>query len=268
MSLKDKSPVEIQAVIDQYFWWHSIDFGNGIISKGQASLDMIKDIGGALTDGLDWRGKSLLDVGAWNGAYSIMAKQKGAGRVVGSDYFVWTHPEFKGRETFDIAVELTGLDIARLECDLPHITPDNVGKFDAVLFSGVFYHLLDPIGLTRSISECASHVFIMETHQDCLDCARPGMIMYPGISLNNDPTNWWGPNPQCVYELLKEFGFDLIFYQDTPSAWNDPKTSAFRSRGVYHAFRSAESLILWGGGNPAWLNLNEQSVRNEVFKPL
>lgn len=32
------------------------------------------------------------------------------------------------------------------------------------------------------------------------------MVFYPGATLNDDPTNYWGPNRQCVFEMLYEVG--------------------------------------------------------------
>jgi len=42
---------------------------------------------------------------------------------------------------------------------------------------------------------------------------RPAMVFYPGAELNSDPTNWWGPNRQCMEALLKLVGFGRIVYQ-------------------------------------------------------
>jgi hypothetical protein len=52
------------------------------------------------------------------------------------------------------------------------------------------------------------------------------MVFYPGATLNNDPSNFWGPNIRCVAEMLKEVGFrNLTIFPP----WQP-------SRGVMHAF--------------------------------
>ncbi len=38
----------------------------------------------------DLRGKSVLDVGAWDGYYSFLAERAGASRVVALDYYTWS----------------------------------------------------------------------------------------------------------------------------------------------------------------------------------
>jgi tRNA (mo5U34)-methyltransferase len=257
--LREKTPAEQQAVVDSFFWWHSIDFGNGVVAKGHIPLKNVIDTGRAFFGGLDLRGKSVHDIGAWSGGFSLEAKRHGAARVLASDHFAWQPKPLNGRPTFELMAALTGLDFERLEIDVPQINPQSVGMFDVVLFSGVFYHLISPVELTRTVAGCASHLFIMETHQekDLLSFPRPAMMFYPGSEVNNDPSTWWGPNPYCVYELLKNFGFSRIFHRNRP---DDP------SRGIYHAFRSDDSLALLGGPQPAWDDLGDPEVRRKLFR--
>ena len=251
---------QAQERLDSFYFHHSIDFGDGLVAKSPAPLEFIKGSADALFEQLDLTGKSMLDIGAWTGAYSFEAKERGAARVVASDHFVWTHSHFRGREAFDLAHQLTGLDIETRVIDVPDITPDSVGMFDAVLFSGVFYHLLEPIHLTRRISRCAEHLLILETHHDALDNPRPAMIYYPGATLNNDSTNFWGPNPHCMFELLTEFGFADIWYRE---AYN------IKNRGVYHAFRSPESRAAMGWKADAGesISLSDPANRAKIFAP-
>jgi tRNA (mo5U34)-methyltransferase len=252
---------DIQSQLDQYYWHHTIDLGRGIVTNGAGSRDVIEGYYHALYDNLDLVGKDLLDIGAWNGAYSFEAKRRGCARVVASDKYCWTAPRFKGRETFDLARSINGLDVEAHEIDVPDITPSSAGTFDVVLFSGVFYHLINPVHLTRQISECARHVLILETHQDLLDDHRPGMVFYPGAEINGDSSNWWGPNPRAIYGMLREFGFARIFYQDSPGFDN-------HARGIFHAFRTEESFNVMSGSGENWLDLSQESVRQRVFSPL
>jgi tRNA (mo5U34)-methyltransferase len=58
-------------------------------------------------------------------------------------------------------------------------------------------------------SVCNS-TLIVETHIDALDQGRPIMVFYPNGTLNGDPSNFWGPNPECVKEMLLEVGFRQV----------------------------------------------------------
>ena len=181
----------------------------------------------AFFDPVELRGRSVIDIGAWNGAYSFEAKRRGAARVLATDHYVWNHPEIRGREGFELARSVLNTDLEVRDIDIPDLSPDNVGTFDVVLFLGVFYHLLDPIAALERVAKLASEVLIVETHTDALEINRPAMVMYPSAELNNDASNWWGPNPACMIALLKEFGFVKV-----DAAWS------IWPRSVYHAWRT------------------------------
>src|SRR5512142_560555 len=71
------------------FWFHSIDFGDGVASNGVKPLRVLHDevTAMALTD---LGGKSVLDVGAWDGFLSFAAQSRGARRVLALDHYVWS----------------------------------------------------------------------------------------------------------------------------------------------------------------------------------
>jgi tRNA (mo5U34)-methyltransferase len=183
----------------------------------------------AYFDPVDLNGCSVIDIGAWNGFYSFEAKKRGAKRVLAVDHFVWMHPTFRGRETFDLVRSTLGLDVEALEIDIPELRPEQVGIFDVVLFLGIFYHLFDPVdGLARA-AKLARELLIVETHIDLRDLDRPAMVFYPGRELADDPTNWWSPNPDCMIGLLNNLGFVKIDAAYHPFG---------AGRAVFHAWRS------------------------------
>jgi tRNA (mo5U34)-methyltransferase len=63
------------------------------------------------------------------------------------------------------------------------------------------------------------------------------MAFYPGRELNNDPTNWWGPNVPAVRGMLESLGFAQV---TTPA---DSPTTAYRAaRAFYHRLRKKNTL--------------------------
>ena len=78
---------------------------------------------------IDLRGRTFLDIGAWNGYFSFEAKRRGAGRVLATDKFTWTHPHLKGREGFELARKHLGYSIEAEEIDVPELTVERVGTF-------------------------------------------------------------------------------------------------------------------------------------------
>ena len=72
------------------------------------------------------------------------------------------------------------------------ITPDVLGKFDVVMFLGL-YHLQDPWQARVAAAVC-NELLIIETVVDDIHRWKPSMVYYPKDSLNNDDTNYWAPN--------------------------------------------------------------------------
>jgi tRNA (mo5U34)-methyltransferase len=235
-----------QADIDRQYWFHSFDFGNGLVAKGAKSLEYLKGESEAILGPIDLAGRSVLDIGTFNGHYAFEAERRGAARVVAADKWEWRH-ELGSRESFEIAHHLKGSAAEPLEIDPPEITTA-IGKFDVVLYLGVFYHLIEPIFCTRRIAECATRLMIVETHIDALDNPKPAMNFYPGAELNNDPSNWWGPNPSMIFELMRACGFERIYFREH---------SIHGKRGVFYCFRTQADVdeLLRGTLGPEWQDL-------------
>ena len=68
------TPDELQAQADAFGWYHTIDLGNGVVTKGisvqETSTGVIPDVAG----------RSVLDIGAWDGKFSFAAEKAGASR--------------------------------------------------------------------------------------------------------------------------------------------------------------------------------------------
>ena len=228
-SIDVSSPAAKEALIKRVNslpWFHQIDLGNGIVTPGRTSIDHLRALADALFD-TSIAGKSLLDIGCYDGFFSIEAKRRGA-HVLATDFFIWNH-DSRCREAFEIARACLAPDLQDKMIDVCDLSPKSVGKFDIVLFSGVLYHLRHPFAVLEQIAPLASETLVVESHLDALDVSRPAMVMYPGTELNNDPSNWWGPNPACVTAMLRDVGFARVDFQPNP---NLPA-----SRGIFHARR-------------------------------
>jgi tRNA (mo5U34)-methyltransferase len=214
-----------------YYWWHSIDLGNGIVTPGHKTLAIEAAESAAFFDRVDLRKRSVLDIGAWNGFYSFEAKRRGAARVLATDSVCWTDSKLRGREGFELARQALKTDVEALEIDVSDISPDTTGSFDVVLFLGVFYHRYDPIEALACAASVTKQLLIVESHIDLNTLDRPAMVFYPGNELLNDPTNWWGPNLLLFEELLLGHGFSEIEIAFHPHT---------EKRAVIHAWRTTE----------------------------
>jgi tRNA (mo5U34)-methyltransferase len=216
--------------IEDYFWWHSIRLNSGAITPGNGKNIECMDLEiSRIFDPLDLKGKSVLDVGAWNGGFSIEAKRRGAARVVALDRWASTDAILRARETFELAKRLCEVEIEAVEqeLDIPQLSLDYLGDFDIVLFLGVFYHLVDPITALREIAQRAKEVLVLETHIEHSQENRPMMVFFPSDELSGDHSNWWGPNTVLITKLLNHFGFSDVRYSD----------GSGHTRGIFHAFR-------------------------------
>lgn len=202
----DLDRAELRTRVFARQWFHTIDLGDGLVTPGQDKS----------SEKLNWlrfpdtfAGKTVLDVGAYDGFFSFEAERRGATRVVACDDFCWSFPlgSMGDGEGFKIAHEALNSKVERKQIPVEDVSPETVGTFDYVLFLGVLYHAPDPLGYLRRMRSVCRETLILETHVDALDIDRPAMIFYPGATLNNDPSNFWGPNPQCVIDMLREVGF-------------------------------------------------------------
>ena len=217
-------------------WFHSFELSDGTLVRGAKTLGVLKAEFDAVFAPLELDGQSVLDVGAWNGAFSFEAKRLGAARVLATDMYSWAHPGLNGFEKFLYVRKDGRLDIEYRMLDTHQITQDMVGDFDIVLFLGVFYHLEDPITVIASVAEVATSWLVVETHLDLDDVPNPAMRYYPGAELADDPTNWWGPNQRCVEDLLRTAGFTEIHFTRNPF---------HQMRGIFHARRANGRAVGW-----------------------
>ena len=224
------NPEEQQALrerVNALRWFHQIDFGDGIVSPGVTAIGQLRKQAD-IYFGDNLGGKSVLDIGCWDGYYSIEAVRRGAGRVLATDHFAWSEQCWGMRESFELARKHLAPAIEVTDVDVADLTVERVGTFDIVLFSGVLYHMRHPLLMLERVAPLAKEKLILETHLDARWQIRPAMIFYPGRELGNDPTNWWGPNKACVEAMLRDVGFPEVRYTRHP---------AIRSRGIFHATR-------------------------------
>lgn len=204
---------EKRNLVDSYkYWWHSIDFGDGVVSKGSKG-------GGPSIHAheIKWfpedffENKRVLDVGTFDGYYAFHAERQGAKEVVAVDKFVWTgRSRVKGRSKrgFDIAHKLLNSKVIPHMLDVEEMNPEILGTFDSIIFAGVIYHLKNPymsLEILDSLLNTGGRIMI-ETQMANINNPIPLMQFHPKKSLNNDPSNFWSPNGSCLKLMFEEIG--------------------------------------------------------------
>jgi tRNA (mo5U34)-methyltransferase len=241
---------DLRAAVAAQSWFHTIDLGDGIVTDGRDEsprklrwIDLPADL----------RGRTVLDVGAWDGFFSFECERRGADRVVAVDGPAWREPAwgpggFGTRSGFDLARRALESSVEDVELELEDISREAVGGFDVVLFLGVLYHLKHPWAALERVASVCDGLLIVETHADLLDLRRPAMALYPGDEIAGDASNWWGPNLPALVAMLREEGFaraEVVHREPLPyrlarAAYRrvrGPRFRAQQGRVVVHAYR-------------------------------
>ena len=203
-------------------WFHQIDLGHGIITPGISNCtDMLNWL--ALPEQLD--GKTVLDVGAWDGFFSFEAERRGAARVLATDSFSWSGNGWGSKKGFDLVHTIKESKVDSQDIDVLNLSPEHVGTFDVVLFLGVLYHMKYPLLSLERIASVTKDLLILETHVDLIFNKRPALSLYPSKELNDDPTNFFGPNAAAVISLLKMKEIKKVKIVGTEPFWTRLKRS-------------------------------------------
>jgi tRNA (mo5U34)-methyltransferase len=217
----------LQAEVDALRWFHQIDFGDGVLSPGWIKKPKVERVAKMLFT-MPVAGKTVLDIGCWDGAYSVEATRLGARRVLATDHFAWSDQCWGDRRAFELTRARLAPSIEVMDIDIPDLSVERVGTFDIVLFLGVFYHLRHPLETLERVAALAGECLVLETHLLRSLSGKPMMRFLPQKELNGDNTNWWLPNRACVEAMLRDVGFKRITMKHPDHR---------RRRGIFHAWR-------------------------------
>jgi SAM-dependent methyltransferase len=154
-------------------------------------------------------GKTFLDCACNGGAYCFLAREFGATDVVGFDVREhWiTQAKFAQEHRKTAPVDNIRFDVM----DLYDVPKQNMPQFDFTYFSGIFYHLPDPItGLKIAADQTKDILFISTA-----GVSRPENPT--GMSMSRESTtrvmsgvyemSWFPNGPECIQALLNWLGF-------------------------------------------------------------
>jgi tRNA (mo5U34)-methyltransferase len=228
------------AIKSSPYWFHSIELAPGIMTPGRKSPEQLEEQ--VRSSQLpDLRGKTVLDIGAFDGYFSFVAERLGAAKVTALDHYVWSfdQPEYvkarqeaeragpeyppphesrqwrpdelPGRRPFDMARAILGSKVEPVVGDFMTMDLSTLGQFDVVLYLGVLYHMEDPLRAMRRVFEVTAPGGLVVIQSNAMEIPRledrPMCEFIPGRELNNDPSNWWIPNAKALEGLCRAAGF-------------------------------------------------------------
>jgi tRNA (mo5U34)-methyltransferase len=220
---------DLRTRVNAIRWYHTIDLGNGVITQG---VDNSPERLPRVHLPSDLSGRSVLDIGAWDGFFSFEAERRNASRVVAADHYAWHGTGWgtgQGKAGFQLARATLNSKVEDKDVDVMDLSPERVGSFDVVLFLGVLYHVPNPLLTLERVASVTGGLLILETVVDMVGLSRPAAAFYPDRELNNDPTNWWGPNHAAVAGMLRSVGFSRV------DVLTPPRSAGFRAaRAIKH----------------------------------
>ena len=254
------------------FWFHSIDCGDGVITNGVKSIAILQnEINQMSLPRLI--GKTVLDIGAWDGFFSFTAEELGAKRVLALDHYVWSmnllrqqkywkacmekqispiayhlvpgHWEpgtLPGKHGFDTVHRIKNSSVEQLVADFMTVDLVSVGQFDVTFFLGVLYHLEEPFQALKRLSLLTREVAIIETAAIHLPVyEKLGLLeFYEANELGGDVGNWFAPNLIGLTKACRAAGFrDIKVTSTYPPIRPDPvkNNEEFRYRLTIHAYK-------------------------------
>lgn len=242
----DQTP-EARALLDEVgrapVWMHALDLGHGVVTPGVRPATQLREAWDSM--GLpDLRGKSVLDIGAWDGWFSFESERRGAARVVALDRYVWAldweakrryrrecdekglapepytlRPELfddvrlPGKYGFDLAHRIYKSSVEVVVADLMTADLDALGTFDVVLYLGGLYHMEEPLTALRRVRKLTKELAVVETAGVVVPGREetPLFRFYPpNDKLSSDPSNFWAPNVAGLKGMCEAAGFTRV----------------------------------------------------------
>lgn len=229
--------VDLSARVASLFWYHSIELPGGIRTPGVSNTPPLhaKELP-------DLAGRSVIDIGAFDGYYSFLAERLGASRVVALDHYAWCvdfarRQEYwdecralgripdaardvtdfwlahaPGRASFDLAREALASRVEPVIGDFTAMDLGELGSFDVTLFLGYLYHVKEPLHALERLRSITGEVAVIETHAVAVDGYPDAnlMLFYPADELAGDFTNWYVPTEPALHALCRAAGFRRV----------------------------------------------------------
>jgi len=186
-------------------WWHSFEAPGGRLIQGVSSVASQKMRIAQFPIPDDLSGKRVLDIGTWDGWFAMEMERRGA-EVVAIDRF--ENPRFHEIH------ELLGSRVDYRQISVYDLDPNQIGRFDIVLFMGVLYHLKHPLLALERVCSVAKDLVAVESFV-LKDRHRPGlgvetqplMEFYENDEFGGEFDNWVAPTVPCLLSFCRTAGF-------------------------------------------------------------
>jgi tRNA (mo5U34)-methyltransferase len=260
-----------RADLKDYYWYHTVDLGNGLITPGTYDYRAVLDV---FQFPENMKGKSVLDVGSATGFFAFEFERRGADvtslelpSIEDLDCFPGATFEQTTRNLdyiLSVLQTYTADQLARIKSKpktelyellmdgpfqfchqtlnstvkrhysrLYDLTPE-IGTFDLVFMGDVLCHTINPLlALSKVAALCRNTLIIA---QDTGAYQDTPVFSYVGGDQPVDTVAWWVPNNLALEQILKKMGFSEVRVVGKNVGQYRPMGDTF-TRTVIHAER-------------------------------
>ena len=180
-------------------WYYTIEIKPGVFTTGHGHPNV--SITRALLRDVEFDGASCLDIGTQEGMLPVLMKRAGAKTVTAYDRWQLQDKIDLVKEAYDADFRyISGRQLSELRTAL---ADQESSLFDIVLFSGVLYHLINPLGLLSvARSFCREGgLFLIETA--ALQQQEMTLHFNAGGKLYGQSANYFLPTTNCLDYFLR-----------------------------------------------------------------
>ena len=200
------------------FWYHKFEILPGVMTPGICNY---KPYLLQHPEVRDAAGKNVLDIGAWDGPYTLEMSRRGAS-VTGFDI------QPPDNSAFNLTCRVNKIKAKHICANVYDLSPKAHGLFDIVLFFGVYYHLKNPLLAFENINAVLPMGGLMlfegailegapkvdsfwREHADLVPLLRTiPYAYYVKDTYECEWSNWWVPNMVCLEQWIESSGFEVI----------------------------------------------------------
>ena len=216
MSSVDETP-DLGAEVERYPWYHTIDLGNGVVTRGMFDHRPVMDRY-PLPD--DLTGMRCLDVATMDGYWAFEMERRGAASVTAIDLedpedLDWPASLRSGHdksldetkaERFALAKRALGSNVERVILSAYDLSPE-LGEFDFVFCGDLLLHLKDPITPVERIrSVCTGSAVIVNVIKRFRFRESVPLAELDGV----DTFTWWTTNLAGLERIVRAAGFSRV----------------------------------------------------------
>jgi tRNA (mo5U34)-methyltransferase len=216
--MTDMSAGDLAAEVEKYHWYHTLDLGDGVVTRGWFDHRPVVDryLIPARLDGL-----RCLDVGTMDGFWAFEMERRGAADVVAIDLddpesLDWPASlrdkvpktlDATKTQRFELAHRSLRSRVERQIRSVYTLDPTDVGLFDVIFCGDLLVHLKDPItAVERMRAVCRGRTILCTPITKVRGMRKRALAALDGV----DQFDWWVFTMSALERLAIAGGFGTV----------------------------------------------------------